>query len=227
MSDITKVGVIGAGLMGSGIAEVIARAGIDVLVREINDDALSAGSARIGKSLDRGVSSGKLSAEDRDAAAGHLSYTTALADLADRDLVIEAATENPEIKFALFAELDQAVKRPDAILATNTSSLSVIDVARATSRPAQIFGLSDRGAVEPARVVGGGHRAGHRHAIGHTEPARDRGERFPVRVGARADERKLRVGNGLDPEVNLGPLISRKQLDRVLQYVDIGSKEGD
>ncbi len=141
MSDITRVGVIGAGLMGSGIAEVCARAGLDVLVREINDDALSAGSARIGKSLDRGVSAGKLAAGDRDAALGHLSYTTALADLADRDLVIEAATENPEIKFALFAELDQVVKRPDAILATNTSSIPVVEVARATSRPAQVIGL--------------------------------------------------------------------------------------
>jgi 3-hydroxybutyryl-CoA dehydrogenase len=141
LSDITKVGVIGAGLMGSGIAEVCVRAGLDVLVREIDDDALTAGRARIGKSLDRGVSGGKLEAADRDAALSRLAFTTALSDLADRDLVIEAATENPEIKFALFAELDSVVKRPDAVLATNTSSIPVVEVARATSRPAQVVGL--------------------------------------------------------------------------------------
>jgi 3-hydroxybutyryl-CoA dehydrogenase len=141
VSDITRVGVIGAGLMGSGIAEVCARAGLDVVVREINDAALSAGRARIEKSLDRGVTAGKLAAGDRDAALGRLSYATALDSLADRDLVIEAATENPQLKFALFTELDEVVKRPDAILATNTSSIPVIEVARATSRPAQVIGL--------------------------------------------------------------------------------------
>jgi 3-hydroxybutyryl-CoA dehydrogenase len=141
MSDITRVGVIGAGLMGSGIAEVCARAGLDVLVREISDAALAAGRARIEKSLDRGLAAGKLTAADRDAALGRLSYGTSLGDLADRDLVIEAATENPEIKSALFAELDEVVKRPDAILATNTSSIPVVEVARATTRPARVIGL--------------------------------------------------------------------------------------
>jgi 3-hydroxybutyryl-CoA dehydrogenase len=141
LSDIIRVGVIGAGLMGSGIAEVCARAGLDVLVREIDDAALTAGRARIGKSLDRGLSSGKLTAAEREAVLGRLSYTTSLGDLADRDLVIEAATENPELKFALFAELDEAVKRPDAILATNTSSIPLVEVARVTSRPAQVLGL--------------------------------------------------------------------------------------
>lgn len=141
MSDITRVGVIGAGLMGSGIAEVCARAGLDVLVREIDDAALTAGRARIGKSLDRGLASGKLTAADTEAALGRLSYTTSLSDLADRDLVVEAATENPEVKSALFAELDEAVKRPDAILATNTSSIPVVEVARATTRPGQVVGL--------------------------------------------------------------------------------------
>jgi 3-hydroxybutyryl-CoA dehydrogenase len=141
MSDITRVGVIGAGLMGSGIAEVCARAGLDVLVREISDAALAAGRARIEKSLDRGLAAGKLTAPDRDAALGRLSYSTSLGDLADRDLVIEAATENPEIKSALFAELDEVVKRPDAILATNTSSIPVVEVARATTRPARVIGL--------------------------------------------------------------------------------------
>ena len=127
--------------MGSGIAEVCARAGLDVTVREIDDAALAAGRARIEKSLDRGLAVGKLAAGDRDAALGRLAYTVSLGDLADRDLVIEAATENPEIKAALFAELDGVVKRPDAILATNTSSIPVVAVAQATARPEQVVGL--------------------------------------------------------------------------------------
>jgi 3-hydroxybutyryl-CoA dehydrogenase len=141
LSDITRVGIIGAGLMGSGIAEVCARAGLDVIVREIDDAAAAAGRARIEKSLDRGLAAGKLTAGDRDVALGCLTYTTSLDDLADRDLVIEAATENPQVKAALFAELDTVVKLPDAILATNTSSIPIVEVAGATARPAQVVGL--------------------------------------------------------------------------------------
>jgi 3-hydroxybutyryl-CoA dehydrogenase len=141
MGDIMRVGVIGAGLMGSGIAEVCARVGIDVVVREIDGAAAAAGQARIEKSLARALIAGKLTAEDRDTALNRLAYTTALTDLADCDLVIEAATENPEVKAALFAELDSVVQRPDAILATNTSSIPIVEVARATSRPAQVIGL--------------------------------------------------------------------------------------
>jgi 3-hydroxybutyryl-CoA dehydrogenase len=141
MSDITRVGVVGAGLMGSGIAEVCTRAGLDVVVREISEEAAAAGRARITASLDRGVKKGKLAAPDRDAALERLTITTDLGDLADRDLVIEAATENPAVKAALFADIDAAVKRPDAILATNTSSIPVVEVARATGRPAQVIGL--------------------------------------------------------------------------------------
>jgi 3-hydroxybutyryl-CoA dehydrogenase len=127
--------------MGSGIAEVCARAGLNVIVREIDDAAAAAGRARIEKSLDRGLAAGKLTTGDRDVALGCLTYTTSLANLADRDLVIEAATENPQVKAALFAELDDVVKRPDAILATNTSSIPIVEVARATTRPAQVVGL--------------------------------------------------------------------------------------
>jgi 3-hydroxybutyryl-CoA dehydrogenase len=127
--------------MGTGIAEVCARAGLDVIVREIDERAAAAGSARIEDSLNRGVAAGKLTTGDRDVAIGYLTYTTDLADLADRDLVIEAATENPAIKSALFAELDTVVKRPDAILATNTSSIPIVEVARATTRPEQVIGL--------------------------------------------------------------------------------------
>jgi 3-hydroxybutyryl-CoA dehydrogenase len=112
-----------------------------VVVREIDDEALTAGFARIGKSLDRGLAAGKLTEGERKAALARLSFTTDLADLADRDLVIEAATENPAVKSALFAELDETVKRPDAILATNTSSIPIVEVARATKRPGQVIGV--------------------------------------------------------------------------------------
>ena len=141
MSDITKIGVIGAGLMGSGIAEVCARAGLDVVVREINDTAAASGRARIEGSLSRAVKAGKITVPQRDATLERVTVTTELSDLADRDLVIEAATENPDVKAALFTELDSVVKRPDAILATNTSSIPVVQVARATARPGQVIGL--------------------------------------------------------------------------------------
>jgi 3-hydroxybutyryl-CoA dehydrogenase len=127
--------------MGSGIAEVCARAGLDVVVREINEDAVAAGRTRITRSLDRGAAKGKLTQEERDAALSRLTVTADLGALGDRDLVIEAATENPDVKAALFADIDAAVKWPGAILATNTSSIPIVEVARATSRPEQVIGL--------------------------------------------------------------------------------------
>jgi 3-hydroxybutyryl-CoA dehydrogenase len=141
MSDITRVGVIGCGQMGAGIAEVCARAGLDVLVREIDAGAAAAGRARIERSLSRALRAGKLTGPDRDTALERIAVTTEVGDLADRDLVIEAATENPDVKTALFADLDSVVKRPDAILATNTSSIPIAKVASATTRPAQVIGL--------------------------------------------------------------------------------------
>jgi 3-hydroxybutyryl-CoA dehydrogenase len=107
LSDMARVGVIGCGLMGSGIAEVCARAGLDVIVREVDDAAAEAGRGRIVASLARAVSGGKLSGPERDALVERVTVTTDLSDLADCDLVIEAAAENPEVKAALFAELDR------------------------------------------------------------------------------------------------------------------------
>jgi 3-hydroxybutyryl-CoA dehydrogenase len=141
MSGITRVGVIGCGLMGSGIAEVCARAGLDVIVREIDQAAATSGRARIEASVDRAARAGKLTIDDRDAVLARLTVTTYLDDLADRDMVIEAATENPDVKVALFTELDQVVKRPDAILASNTSSIPIVQVAQATTRPTQVVGM--------------------------------------------------------------------------------------
>jgi 3-hydroxybutyryl-CoA dehydrogenase len=153
MSDIARVGVVGCGLMGSGIAEIAAATGFDVVVRKIDGPAATSGRARIEASLGRAVKAGKLTPEDRDAALARLTVTTRLEDLADRDLVIEAATENPDVKAALFYELDRVVVRPDAILATNTSSIPIVQVAQATSRPAQVIGLHFFNPVPVQRLV--------------------------------------------------------------------------
>ena len=141
MSDITRVGVVGCGLMGSGIAEVFARAGLDVRVSEANGEALEIGRTRLTGSLDTAVRRGKLSAEDRDAALDRISFTTDLADFADRDLVIEAVAEREDIKTAIFQTLDKIVERRDAILASNTSSIPIVKLASATSRPEQVLGI--------------------------------------------------------------------------------------
>jgi 3-hydroxybutyryl-CoA dehydrogenase len=140
-ADIRGVGVVGCGLMGAGIAEVCARAGLDVVVHEPNPGAADAGRARITASLDRGVRRGKLSGADRDAALARVRVSTDLADLADRDLVVEAATEDEKVKTELFAELDRIVVREDALLATNTSSLPIMRLGMATARPHQVIGV--------------------------------------------------------------------------------------
>lgn len=138
--QIEKVGVVGCGLMGSGIAEVAAKSGFDVLVREVDGAAVEAGKKRIRKSMDRAVEKEKLAAEDRDAAWERLSFTTTVADLADRDLVIEAIVEELEAKNALFGELD-GLCGEGTIFASNTSSLTITDMAAATNRPDRFVGL--------------------------------------------------------------------------------------
>jgi 3-hydroxybutyryl-CoA dehydrogenase len=152
MSDVTndvkvdrvgvrRVGVVGCGLMGSGIAEVCARAGLDVIVREVDAVAAEAGRARLVKSLDRGLSAGKLTEEERDAAIGRLGFTTDLADLSDRDLVIEAVVEDEAMKVAIFRELDRVVAADSAVLASNTSSIPIMKLGTATQRPQQVIGI--------------------------------------------------------------------------------------
>jgi 3-hydroxybutyryl-CoA dehydrogenase len=127
--------------MGSGIAEVSARAGLDVMVREINEEAAEAGRARLVKSLDRGLSSGKLTEQERDDALARLSFTTDVDDLADRQLVVEAVVENEAMKVDIFRQLDQAVTADDAILASNTSSIPIMKLGTATQRPEQVIGI--------------------------------------------------------------------------------------
>ncbi len=138
--EIRTVGVAGCGLMGSGIAEVAARAGCDVVVREIDERALQAGQLRVVKSLGRAVSNGKLDAAARDDTLGRIDFTTSLDDLAYADLVIEAIVESLEAKNELFGRLDEAC-RAKTIFASNTSSLTVTEMAASTSRPDRFVGL--------------------------------------------------------------------------------------
>ncbi|MER7078379.1 3-hydroxyacyl-CoA dehydrogenase [Saccharopolyspora kobensis] len=141
MTKIERLGVIGGGQMGGGIAEVGARAGLDVIVCEVSDEAARAGRTRLWKSLNRAVQNGKLTEAERDAAQSRLHFTTTLADLDDRNMVIEAIAEDEELKTKLFAELDKVVSDPDAILASNTSSIPIAKLAAATKRPQQVLGV--------------------------------------------------------------------------------------
>lgn len=152
-TDIQRIGVVGCGLMGSGIAEVCARAGLDVIVREVNAAAAEAGQQRITASLDRGARSGKLSEEERDAALARLSFTTELADLADRQMVIEAVVEDEALKTEVFRVLDRVVTDPAAILASNTSSIPVMKLGIATQRPEQVLGIHFFNPVPVLRLV--------------------------------------------------------------------------
>ena len=137
---IERVGVLGCGLMGAGIAEVCARAGYATVVREVSDSLLEKGMGRIQGSLDKAVEKGKLPAEERDAAQARLSGTVELGDLADCDLVIEAIVENLEEKQRTLTNVDGVV-REGALLASNTSSLTITCIAMATSRPERFVGM--------------------------------------------------------------------------------------
>jgi 3-hydroxybutyryl-CoA dehydrogenase len=138
--SIELVGVIGGGLMGSGIAEVCARAGSEVMVHEIHTEAAEAARGRIERSLERALERGKLDTAERESILGRITISTDLADQADRQLVIEAATEDEELKKQIFADLD-TVTPPDSILASNTSSIPITRIAAATTRPDQVIGL--------------------------------------------------------------------------------------
>jgi 3-hydroxybutyryl-CoA dehydrogenase len=138
---IERVGVIGGGLMGSGIAEVCARTGSNVIVHEIDAQAAEAALGRIQKSLGRAVDRGKLEASESEETLSRISVSTDLAEQSDRQLVVEAATENEELKRQLFTELDRTVTDPDAILASNTSSIPITRLGAVTERPANVVGL--------------------------------------------------------------------------------------
>jgi 3-hydroxybutyryl-CoA dehydrogenase len=141
VSEIRRVGVVGAGLMGSGIAEVCARSGLDVIVSEVGSEALDAGRKRIEGSLARGVRNAKLTEADRDEAMSRIQFTTDLGTFADRQLVIEAVVENEQAKTDVFTALDKVVEDTDAIFASNTSSIPIMKLGMATSRPHHVIGI--------------------------------------------------------------------------------------
>ncbi|MDX6725321.1 MAG: 3-hydroxybutyryl-CoA dehydrogenase [Baekduia sp.] len=149
MAEIKKVGIAGCGLMGHGIAQVVATAGYEVVILELDDATLQKGLGKIQKQLVRAVEKGKSTQEDSDAILSRLTGTTDVGEFADADLVIEAITENLGLKLELWKQLDAIVK-PEAIFATNTSSLAVIDQAASTSRPTQFAGLHF---FNPAQVM--------------------------------------------------------------------------
>ena len=147
--QIKEVGVLGAGLMGHGIAQVAAQAGYEVVLREIDEATLAKGIAKIDKQLARAVEKGKSSQDDADGVRARIHGTTHYRELADCDLVIEAITENLALKLEMWREVDEIVK-PEAVFATNTSSLAVIDQAAVTGRPQQFVGLHY---FNPAQVM--------------------------------------------------------------------------
>lgn len=136
-----KIGVVGCGLMGSGIAEVAARNGCDVKIVEANEDALAAGMARIEKSLNRAVNAGKLDDAERESALGAMSFGLDLDELADREFVVEAVVESEPAKLDVFGRLSKVLADPNAVMASNTSAIPIMKLAMATDRPSQVIGM--------------------------------------------------------------------------------------
>jgi len=138
--QISNIGIVGAGTMGSGISQVAALTGYDIVMQDVSDEATSRGLGTIDKSLQRLVDREKITADAKDAAIRKIRTTTDLSDLADCDLVIEAATENMDLKLGLFEEIDK-VSRPETIIASNTSSLSLTKLASVSNRPDKVIGM--------------------------------------------------------------------------------------
>jgi 3-hydroxybutyryl-CoA dehydrogenase len=152
MSEIKRIGVIGAGQMGHGIAQVAAVNGYGVVLSDISEDALEAGVASIEKSLNRFVSKEKMSADERDDALARIETTTSTEQVAQADLVVEAATENEQLKFDIFRKLDELAPE-HTILATNTSSISITRIAAETSRPEKVIGMHFMNPVPIMKLV--------------------------------------------------------------------------
>jgi len=140
MSEIQQVGIVGCGIMGSGIAEVCARRDLDVLVCVPGEASAVTGRQRVARSLGRAADKGRVTEAERDRALARIAFTTDLGDLADRQFVVEAVPEREAAKLEIFAMLDKVVTDPDAILASNTSSIPIIRLAQATQRPTQVIG---------------------------------------------------------------------------------------
>src|SRR5665811_507106 len=152
VEPISKVGIVGSGQMGSGIAHVVALGGYDVAINDLEKDRFKAAFAAIDKNMTRQVSSGKISQEDRDKALGRITFAESFQDFADCDLVVEAATEDETVKRKIFVAVCPFLK-PDAIVATNTSSISITRLAATTDRPERFIGMHFRNPVPVMELV--------------------------------------------------------------------------
>lgn len=150
--EIKKAMVIGAGQMGSGIAQVAAAAGLDVILNDIRDEFVQRGLGIIDKNLSRNVSKGRISEEEKASIMGRIKPSTSLQDAVDADIIIEAAVENMEIKSKIFKDLDE-ITYPHAILATNTSSLPITEIAAVTRRPEKVIGMHFMNPVPVMKLV--------------------------------------------------------------------------
>jgi len=150
--DIKTIGVVGAGQMGNGIAQVAAHAGFRVVMSDIADSFVQKGLATISKNLDRMVEKGKIPSQKRDEILGRIKGTIKIGEMADADFVVEAATENESLKLNIFKELDQACRK-EAILSSNTSSISITKIASATQRPSQVIGMHFMNPVPVMQLV--------------------------------------------------------------------------
>jgi len=152
MTTTEKIAVLGAGQMGNGIAHVFAQSGYPVTMIDISSDALSKGRATIAANLDRQIKKGSLTAEQKDSILGRIATATSTDSVADASLVIEAVTENRDLKFKIFGDLDRQ-SRPDAILASNTSSISITEIAARTRRPELVIGMHFMNPVPVMQLV--------------------------------------------------------------------------
>ena len=152
MGKITKFGVVGVGTMGNGIAQVAAQTGLDVIAVDIKQDFLDKAKATIEKNLGRMVAKEKITQEDADAAVKRITFTTDMNALKDRELIVEAATENKQIKFELFEKLD-AIAPEGVILASNTSTISITEIAARTKRPGKVIGMHFMNPVPMMKLV--------------------------------------------------------------------------
>jgi len=150
--EIKTLGVVGAGQMGSGIAQVAAASGLSVIMSDIKEEFLQKGTDAIGDSLNRLVKKEKMTAEDRQAVLGRIKGTVSLSDMSKADFVVEAATENEALKLKIFKDLD-GICRPEIILASNTSSISITKIAGATKRPEKIIGMHFMNPVPMMKLV--------------------------------------------------------------------------
>jgi 3-hydroxybutyryl-CoA dehydrogenase len=150
--EIKTLGVVGAGQMGSGIAQVAAASGLSVVMSDVKDEFVQRGASSIKDSLGRLVKKEKMTAEDRQAILGRISGTTSLSDLSKADFVVEAATENETLKLKIFTDLD-GICRPDIILSSNTSSISITKIAGATKRPEKVIGMHFMNPVPMMKLV--------------------------------------------------------------------------